>query len=120
LGLLLESYEGGIKKDHPTLSYYFVTTGLGIFTLVALGTCISHFDSRRLWGLAIANGQNPLLAYAGISNLLAPLVALSGLGMLLANNPDTPWLGFVGACIKTLLLALIVAMLTRRRVIWRT
>ena len=30
LGLVFESYEGGIKKDHPTLSYYFITSGLAI------------------------------------------------------------------------------------------
>jgi hypothetical protein len=33
LGFFFEAYEGGIKKDHPTMSYYFVTTGLAHYHL---------------------------------------------------------------------------------------
>ncbi len=30
LGLVFKPYEGGIKKDHATVSYYFLITGLGV------------------------------------------------------------------------------------------
>ena len=34
LGLFFEAYEGGIRKDASTYSYYFVTSGLAFFTLL--------------------------------------------------------------------------------------
>ena len=36
LGLAFEPFEGGIRKDRATLSYYFVTSGLAGFVLIAL------------------------------------------------------------------------------------
>ena len=34
LGLCFEAYEGGIKKDISTYSYYFVCSGLALFCLI--------------------------------------------------------------------------------------
>ncbi len=119
VGLLFEPFEGGIKKDHPTVSYYFVTVGLGMYMLVALNIFIEQCDLRTIFALPIGNGQNPLLAYAAISNLLAPALALSGLGAVMASVFGSPWAGFFSAVLKTLLLGLAVMLLTRKRLIWR-
>lgn len=35
LGLAFEAFEGGIKKDHATISYFFVTVGLASFVVTA-------------------------------------------------------------------------------------
>ena len=59
LGLAFEPFEGGIKKDHPTLSYYFVTTGLAIFTLIGLMIIIDILKKQKYFSIIIANGQNP-------------------------------------------------------------
>jgi predicted acyltransferase len=46
LGLLFESYEGGIKKDSSTYSYYFVSGGLAFYCLLifSLFTTQRHFS----------------------------------------------------------------------------
>ncbi len=117
LGLCFEPYEGGIKKDHPTLSYYFVTSGLAICLLIAFTIALDRY--RRGFRLLIDNGQNPMLAYAGINNLVHPLLALTGITTLLGTM-TAPWLGFLRGVIITLLLALAVSAFTRARILWRS
>lgn len=120
LGLIFEPYEGGIKKDHATISLYFVSSGLACFALVCLHVVIVEFRVRRGFGLLIANGQNPMIAYLGIRNLLPPLLVPTGLEALLGRLTPTPWLGVLRAVAKTTLLGWIVQQFSRRRIFWRT
>lgn len=122
LGLILEPFEGGIRKDHATLSYPFVTGGLAIFLLVAFLIAIDlRAGKARGFGLLIATGQNPLLAYAAIPALLPPVLNLTGLGPRLTELtlPLGPWVGALRGLVMTIVLALVVAWFTRRRVQWR-
>jgi predicted acyltransferase len=119
LGLAFEPYEGGIKKDRATMSYYFVTTGLALFTLVSLTVMIDFRRSARGFGLAIATGQNPLVAYAGVQSLLAPLLALSGAGALIERFTMAPWWGVFRGGAYTLVLAWVTARLSRWRLFLR-
>lgn len=119
LGLALEPYEGGIKKDHPTLSYYFVTSGLASFALLVFSLAIERLGLRRRLRPLVDVGQNPLIAYAGIRSLLAPVAALTGLDALLSTWLTTPWLGVLRAALKTALLTVFVCVCTRRRIVWR-
>jgi predicted acyltransferase len=120
LGLCFEPYEGGIKKDKATLSYYFVTSGLAICLLIFF-TIAFHIWNRRKWAsLLIDNGQNPMIAYAGINNLVIPVLAFSSLDRVLDAFATTPWLGFVKGTIITLLVALFVSLCTRFKIFWRT
>jgi predicted acyltransferase len=125
-------FERGISKGPPaTLSWYFLANGLSIFWLLLLSLWI---DTRRArgFGLLVANGQNPMLAYIAIRNLLAPLVTLPllypvakyfqeqvSLDAFAGKIAEGPWAGFVWALLKTLLLAAMVWAFTRRRVVWR-
>jgi predicted acyltransferase len=120
LGLIFEPYEGGIKKDHPTLSYYFVTSGLAICTLIGFSILIDVFRQKRWLRLLIDNGQNPMIAYAGINNFITPVLALIGADRLLSAFANTPWRGFWKGVIITLLMAVTVSVLTRRKIFWRT
>ncbi len=120
LGLVVESYEGGIKKDHPTLSYYFVTLGLSIFLLIAFTIIIDMFKQRRWLRILIDNGQNPMIAYVGFANFIWPVLALTGLERVILSLTPTPWLGFLRAIIYTSALALMVSLFTRKRIFWRT
>lgn len=119
LGLVFEPFEGGIKKDHPTMSYYFVTTGLASFALIAFSVIIDVFK-RRWLNLLVANGQNPMVAYAGITNLLPPLLALTTLGPWMNSLTPDPWMGVLRALFETLLLGYIVSLFTRMKVFLRT
>lgn len=120
LGLFFEPYEGGIKKDHPTLSYYFVASGLAICVLIGFSILIDVFRKKRWLQLLIDNGQNPMIAYAGINNFITPVLALVGADKLLTHFATTPWRGFWKGAIITLLMAITVSFLTRRKIFWRT
>ena len=120
LGLVFEPYEGGIKKDHPTLSYYFITSGLAICVFIGCSILIDVFRQKRWLGLLIENGQNPMIAYAGINNFITPVLALTGADRLLSAFATTPWRGFWKGVIVTLLMAVTVSLLTRKKIFWRT
>ena len=120
LGLAFEPYEGGIKKDHPTMSYYFVTVGLAVFMLIAFTIIIDIFQKKKYLQLLIDNGQNPMIAYAGINNLMAPLIGITGLGTLFNTIFPTPWLGVLRATIVVLVLAIFVSYCTKKKIFWRS
>lgn len=120
LGLIFEPYEGGVKKDHPTMSYYFVTTGLAIIVLIAFTIIIEYFKKQNSVQLLINNGQNPMIAYVGMMNLLIPLLSIFGINRLIENITRNPWLGFLKALLYTWLLAIIVAQFTKRKLFWKT
>jgi len=120
LGLTFEPFEGGIKKDHPTLSYYFVCTGLALFLLSALTILLVKFKGRRWFGLLEDVGKNPMIGYCAMSNLILPLLALTGLDIRLADMLSTPWLGVLRGALETLLLALVVRLCSRLGIFWKT
>ena len=120
LGLFLESYEGGIKKDRATVSYFFVTTGLAYGALIFLSIVIDVFKKRRWLRLFIETGQNPMIAYAGVNNFIAPLLGLTGLAGVLDHWARRPWRGFWRGVLVTLLMGLAASFLTRKKVFWRT
>ncbi len=120
LGLFFEPYEGGIKKDKATLSYYFITSGLAICTLIFFSILIDVFKKKKFVSVLIDNGQNPMIAYAGVNNIIIPVLYLTGLMNLLNKLAITPWLGFVKGVIITFLLALSVSLFTRLKIFWRT
>lgn len=120
LGMLLEPFEGGIKKDHSTMSYYMVTSGLAVFMITGF-TMVTDYLKKPGWlGLLIDNGQNPMLAYAGGTNLLTPLAGLLFIDTFLAGFLNSPWLGALKGVILTLLLAYIVKIFTYYKIYWRT
>jgi hypothetical protein len=120
LGLFLEPYEGGIKKDRATVSYYFVSVGLAHCAVIVLSIVIDIFNRRRWLQLFIQTGQNPMIAYAGVNNFIAPLLALTGLAGVLKQWAASPWRGFWRGALVTLLMGLAASYLTRKRVFWRT
>jgi predicted acyltransferase len=120
LGLFFEAFEGGIKKDHPTLSYYFVTTGLAVFTYIAFSILIDHFKKRKYVAILVDNGQNPMIAYIAGSTLVFPILALTRLESLLESLSSTPWLGFCRGVLFTALVALVTSFFTKRKLFWRT
>jgi len=120
LGLFFEPYEGGIKKDKATLSYYFITSGLAVCVIIFFSIIIDVFKKRKWVQLLIDNGQNPMIAYAGVNNFIIPLLSLTGLMKILNIMAVTPWLGFLKGLIITFLLSLFVSFCTRLKIFWRT
>lgn len=140
LGLLCEPLEGGIKKDNSTMSYYFVSTGISIMILVCFTVWIDLYRKERWFWLLIANGQNPMLAYVGIRNLLAPVVNIIPVGATSLENWAFSVLGgevvtrngqvvadvwrywrmFIWSLTKTLAFSTVVGLCTRFKIIWRS
>lgn len=120
LGLAFEPYEGGIKKDHPTVSYYFVTSGISLFLLITFTVLIAATKRFRWYRLLADTGQNPMIGYCGMSNFIWPVLALTGLDVRINALSSGAWPGVVKAALETLLLALLVSVCTRRGLFWRT
>ena len=120
LGLAFEPYEGGIKKDRATMSYYFVTSGLAFMLLVSLMIAIDLGRIRRGVGLLIATGQNPLVAYAGVQSLVPPILGMTGLSSVIEKITATPWLGALRGAFYTWLVATVGAFLARRGILLKT
>lgn len=134
-------FEGGIGKGPPArLSWYLTSLGVSILVLVVLMVWIDVRGWAWPMGWLIANGQNPMLAYAiltggGLAAVvslpwLMPFVSgetsasLDGLvAMWIANlyEPDaSPWHDAGWDAIKTLGLAAVVWVATRRGLVLRS
>ena len=120
LGLAFESFEGGIKKDQSTLSYYLVTSGLAFMALISFSIVSDHWKKSKYVNLLIENGQNPMIAYIAGSNFVMPILALTGLSTLLNYLLINPRLGFLKGLIFTLLAALVTSFYTKKKIFWRS
>jgi len=120
LGLAFESFEGGIKKDPSTLSYYLVTSGLAFMALIAFSIISDYWKKSKYANLLIENGQNPMIAYIAGSNFVMPILALTDLSTILNYLLINPWLGFLKGLIFTLLAALVTSFFTKKKFFWRS
>ena len=120
LGLSFESFEGGIKKDPSTLSYYLVTSGLAIFCLIAFSITLDFFKVKKPLALIIENGQNPMIAYVSGSHIIMPILAITGLSSLLNYLLINPFLGFFKGLTFTFLAAYITSIFTKKKIFWRS
>ena len=121
LGLLLDPYEGGIKKVPATFSYCFTMGGISIFLLLFF-----HYLCRLLPGSFFVRtfsgaGANPLLSYVAFSFFVMPVLNLTFLvGIYRAAYPTgDPWLGVFRAFVIVLITMYLVSLLSRRGVYWR-
>lgn len=121
LGLFFEAYEGGIKKDFSTYSYYFVTAGLSFFMLIALYGLQQTKVGVHIVQYLGTNGRNPMVAYVAGNLLVIPLLHLTG-GMELLNSFSevNVWTGFLRGIIFTGIVSLITLFFVRRKWFWKT
>ncbi len=120
IGLLFEPVQGGIRKDSPTMSYFFVTAGMSLFILIALTILIDVLKYKKWVQILIDNGQNPMIAYVGFANLLWPILSLTQLDQRIVAHSQTPVLGFLKGLVYTSIVACIVSLFTRLKLFWRT
>ncbi len=120
LGLLFEAYEGGIKKDISTYSYYFVSAGLAFLILLSLIILEESGYGSRLLGYLAANGKNPMIAYTAGNLLLIPLMRITGTGLWLDSLSGTAAGGFLMGVIFTGIVSLITVYCTKKKVFWKT
>ena len=120
LGLFFEAYEGGIKKDSSTYSYYFVTSGLAFFMLIGFnGLALSKVGSIINNYLSL-NGKNPMVAYIAGGLLLRPVLHITGVDIFLDTLNVNPFLGFLKGVLFTAVVSLITIWFTKRGWFWKS
>lgn len=120
LGLFFEAFEGGIKKDPSTFSYYLVTGGLSFFMLLfftgwqqsAVGTRIVHYLSL--------NGRNPMVAYVTGNLLLLPLLHLAGVMKVYLSMQQQVATGVLSGVLFTGIVSLVTVWFTKKGWYWKT
>lgn len=120
LGLFFEAYEGGIKKDSSTYSYYFVTGGLAFFTLV----CFSVMAKRK-YGSSIStylslNGKNPMVAYVAGNLILLPLLNLTNTKQFWDAMNQNFVMGLMKGVLFTGIVSVITILFVKRKWFWKT
>jgi predicted acyltransferase len=120
LGLFFEAYEGGIKKDSSTYSYYFVTTGLSCYMLVVFYSWQQSMAGAAVNRYLATNGQNPMVAYVAGSLLLTPILKITGTNSWLDMLNGNAWTGFLKGIIFTGIVSLLTYVFTKQKWFWKT
>ncbi len=119
LGLFCEAFEGGIKKDFATFSYFFVTSGLASLVLVLCSTLMERFGWR--FKALIECGENPMIAYTAAEGVIMPLLILLQIAPWVKYLSElTPWCGFLRGVVMTIVVMALAGWATRKRFFWRT
>lgn len=113
-GLCFEAFEGGIKKDNATFSYFFVTSGMASLALFGL----QHF--RRINTILSPVGRNPMIAYVLTALFTLPLLSITGLNRYYDNMTGSAWEGFLRGVLLTAIAAILTSYCTKRKWFWKT
>lgn len=120
LGLFFDAYEGGIKKDYSTYSYYFVSAGLAFFMLIGFYSMPFTKAGKAVTDYLSLNGRNPMVAYVAGNLLLLPLLHLTGLITDFSRMDNNVWTGVLKGVLFTAIVSLITVVFTKRRWQWKT
>ena len=120
LGLTFEAYEGGIKKDFSTYSYYFVTVGLAFFSFIVLSILTTFLVGKKIHQFMALSGQNPMMAYVAGSLLLLPLMHLTGLISYWDKMNSSILLGVFKGLLFTVIACGITIPFTKKGMVWKS
>lgn len=120
LGLCLEAYEGGIRKDDVTLSYLFVTCGLAFIALLLLTILCDHYRLAWLSTPLELVGKNPMVAHVSSSMVVIPVLVLAHVYPFIDAMSAQPLTGFAKGLLLTALSMGLTAWFTRRGYFWKT
>lgn len=120
LGLFFEAYEGGIKKDSSTYSYYFVTSGLAFYTLIAFSVMAKRRFLSSVSTYLSLNGKNPMVAYVAGNLVLLPLLNLTQTKAYWDAMHQNFFMGFMKGMVFTGIVSLITIFFVKRKWFWKT
>ncbi len=121
LGLVFEAWEGGIKKDHSTLSYFFLTSGLAGFSILIFKMFEPAFRPGKLLHFNVLTGMNPMLGYVAAAYLVMPvLYFVQILPWMDQWHTHWHWLGLLRGIILTALMIGVTVISVKRRYYWKT
>lgn len=120
LGLFFEAFEGGIRKDYSTFSYYFVTTALS-FLMLLVFIVLSDISSFNFITHPLTMvGRNPMVAYVASSMVIIPLLKLSQLYPLLDQIGRSVPGGMLKGLIITSMAMCLAFLSSKFKIFWRT
>jgi hypothetical protein len=61
-----------------------------------------------------------MIAYVGVANFIWPVLGILSLDPLILQLTPGPWLGFLRGVFYTVLLAMMVSFITRKKIYWKT
>lgn len=120
LGVCFEAFQGGIKKDPTTFSYFFTTGGLAFIALLILNIICDYWKCHRSSSFLVMSGQNPMIAYVATSLFTYPILNLLNITPFMNVFSTNPWLGFLQGVILTTIALLITMFFTKIKWFWRT
>ncbi len=120
LGLFFEAYEGGIKKDASTYSYYFVTSGLAFFALIFFTVLANRNWGSPVSGYLSKNGKNPMVAYVAGNLVVLPLLALTQTRQFWDAMNQNFFMGFMKGVIFTAVVSVITIWFVKKKWFWKT
>jgi predicted acyltransferase len=120
LGLFFEVYEGGIKKDSSTYSYYFVTSGLAFFMLIIFTFLARNKYLSGTTNYFSLNGKNPMVAYVAGALILLPLLSLTHTKIYWDSLQQNAWMGLLKGVLFTGIVSLITIFFVKRKWFWKT
>lgn len=119
IGLLAEPLEGGIKKDHATISYFFVTGGMACAVLIFALALELRFGVR--FKALEACGANPMFAYTASGYLITPVAVLTTLSTAIEWFAGLgPWYAFGRGVLFAVLVIAVTYPLTRKNYYWKS
>lgn len=120
LGLFFEAWEGGIKKDPSTFSYYFVTAGLAFFMMLAFYGLQFTKPGEKVLNYFSLNGKNPMVAYVTGNLLLLPLLHLTGGFAFYIGMQKNVIGGVLSGLLFTGIVSLVTVWFTKKGWQWKT
>ena len=121
LGTVFEAYEGGIKKDPATMSYFFLTSGLAGFMVIFFKIFYDYFSHTRIIQPLVSIGKNPMVGYVASSFVIMPLFYFLQMREFLNTmNEYGQWFGLLRGLIVTGLMMLLVHITVRYSYFWKT
>jgi predicted acyltransferase len=120
LGLFFEAYEGGIKKDSSTYSYYFVTSGLAFFSLILFSEIAKRNYFRYISHYFSLNGKNPMVAYVAGNLIVLPLLMLTQTKPYWDAMNQNFFMGLMKGVLFTGLVSLITIFFVKRKWLWKS
>ncbi|TDO97003.1 DUF5009 domain-containing protein [Flavobacterium sp. 245] len=120
LGLFLEAFQGGIRKDDSTYSYYFVTSGLAFFGIIFFSVLCDYFKYIKATKILVMTGQNPMLAYATTSLFTTPVLTLLSVTDYFDIFNQNAFTGLMRGILFTLLAISVTMFFSKIKCFWRT
>jgi predicted acyltransferase len=120
LGLFFEAYEGGIKKDSSTYSYYFVTAGLAFYTLTAFSVMAGRSFLSSVSTYLSLNGKNPMVAYVAGNLVVLPLLQLTQTKQYWDAMNQNFFMGLMKGVVFTGIFSVITIFFVKRKWFWKT